>query len=115
MTLDDAHTQELLGQTSHYSEKMRQSALSGLSDLFARHPEELAQHVGLVCSRCAAMVSSQYRLPDHHKHLSSTLPFISPHNMSAVRTGTRYSCIPAALAFCVYVCVCVCVCARMCV
>ena len=36
--------QELLNQSSHYSEKVRKQALGGLSDLFTRHPEELKQH-----------------------------------------------------------------------
>lgn len=36
--------QELLNSSSHYSEKTRTHALSGLCDLFTRHPEELTQH-----------------------------------------------------------------------
>ncbi len=48
----DRLPQELLSQTSHYSEKARKAALTGLSDLFSRHPEELTTHVGLVYSRC---------------------------------------------------------------
>ncbi|MEW5311739.1 MAG: hypothetical protein WDW38_003427 [Sanguina aurantia] len=35
---------ELLNSSSHYSEKTRSHALSGLCDLFTRHPEELTQH-----------------------------------------------------------------------
>ncbi|KAG1657712.1 hypothetical protein FOA52_002516 [Chlamydomonas sp. UWO 241] len=35
---------ELLVQTGHYSEKARKAALSGLCDLFAKHPQELPQN-----------------------------------------------------------------------
>lgn len=45
--------QELLGQTSHYSEKTRRSALQGLADLFQRHPDELRRHTGDVLSALA--------------------------------------------------------------
>lgn len=43
--------QELLSQTSHYSEKARKSALLGLADLFTRHPQELTNHVGPVYTK----------------------------------------------------------------
>lgn len=46
-----APTQDLLTQSGHYSEKARKSALVGLADLFARHPQELRGHVGLVYTK----------------------------------------------------------------
>lgn len=45
--------QELLSQTSHYSEKTRRSALQGLGDLFGRHPDELRRHIGDVLTALA--------------------------------------------------------------
>jgi len=39
--------QELLGQTSHYSERVRKDALTGMAELLARHPEELRRQVGI--------------------------------------------------------------------
>lgn len=38
-------------QTGHYNEKSRKHALTGLADLFTRHPSELTSHVGIVYSR----------------------------------------------------------------
>ena len=49
--------QELLNQTSHYSEKARKQSLVGLSDLFSRHPEELRQHTHLFFTKVAERVS----------------------------------------------------------
>jgi len=37
----------LLGQTSHYSERVRKDALTGMAELLARHPEELRRQVGI--------------------------------------------------------------------
>lgn len=37
--------QELLSQTGHYSERVRKDALTGMSELLARHPEELRRQV----------------------------------------------------------------------
>ncbi len=42
-----SEVQELLGQTSHYSERVRKDALAGMADLLARHPEELRRQVGI--------------------------------------------------------------------
>lgn len=42
--------QDLLGQTTHYSERVRRSALQGLSDLFTKHRAEAAKQVWvLIC------------------------------------------------------------------
>ncbi|KAJ7553074.1 hypothetical protein O6H91_06G083700 [Diphasiastrum complanatum] len=35
---------ELLGQTTHYSERVRKESLFGIRDLISRHPKELASH-----------------------------------------------------------------------
>jgi pre-rRNA-processing protein IPI1 len=50
-------TQDLLNQTSHYSDKARKASLEGLSDLFSKHPQELRQHTHLFFSKIAERVS----------------------------------------------------------
>ena len=54
--------QELLNQTSHYSEKVRKQALGGLSDLFTRHPEELKHHTHAFFVKVAERVRKQHPL-----------------------------------------------------
>ena len=53
--------QELLSQTGHYSERVRKDALTGMSELLARHPEELRRQVVItIClgaCRSVSMVS----------------------------------------------------------
>jgi len=37
--------QELLSQTSHYSERVRKDAMTGMQQLFLQHPEEIRKQV----------------------------------------------------------------------
>ena len=43
--------QELLGQSGHYSPKVRLEALQGLQELFKEHPGELRRQVIIPCPR----------------------------------------------------------------
>lgn len=43
--------QDLLSQTSHYSERVRKDALNGMAELLARHPEELRRQVAVAPSK----------------------------------------------------------------
>lgn len=40
--------QELLAQTSHYADKVRKDALTGMADLFTSHPDEARRHTGVL-------------------------------------------------------------------
>lgn len=40
--------QDLVSQLGHYSPKVRRDALTGMTELFAAHPEELTKHVVIV-------------------------------------------------------------------
>lgn len=43
--------QDLLSQTSHYSERVRKDALTGMAELLARYPEELRRQVAVAPSK----------------------------------------------------------------
>ncbi|DBA90449.1 TPA: hypothetical protein ACH3X1_003716 [Trebouxia sp. C0004] len=49
-------TQELLTQTTHYSEKVRKDALTGLQQVFQQHPEEVRKQTNMLLGKLAECI-----------------------------------------------------------
>lgn len=52
---------ELLGQTTHYSERVRREALMGLKDLFLHFPEELPMHAMAIIEKLSPRITDSDR------------------------------------------------------
>ena len=57
--------QDLLSQTTHYSEKVRRGALTGLTDLFSKHRAEAAKQVQCCTLMAAASAIHDSDLPSY--------------------------------------------------
>ncbi|KAL0042692.1 hypothetical protein WJX79_007939 [Trebouxia sp. C0005] len=49
-------TQELLSQTTHYSEKVRKDALTGLQQVFQQHPQEVRKQTNMLLGKLAECI-----------------------------------------------------------